>query len=105
MEEIVPQTGRTGIGSAPLISRADILGRDAGHIVTWPEARERGEDAAGPALAGETVAYTDAPRLAFEHDGQLTARTGRSSRHDGLLDAAVCWITGRDSYLMRTSMR
>jgi len=66
-----------------LIPSADIFGCDAAHLVMRPKACECGEDATGPALASETVAYTDAPRLAFKRDGQLTARTGRSSRHDG----------------------
>ncbi len=65
------------------VARAHVLGRMARDSVGRPEARQRGEDAAGTALAFQAMADTDATRLANHLDAQLTAATARGS--DGLL--------------------
>jgi len=55
------------------ISDTDVLGGDAEDSERRGEARKRSEDAAGPPLACEAVAYTYTTRFAFDFNAQLSA--------------------------------
>src|SRR5262245_26981218 len=63
-----------------VVAGADVFGGGAGDGVGHGEAGERGEHAAGAALAGQAVADADAAWLALDFDAQLAAATGGGSR-------------------------
>src|SRR5690606_7888986 len=66
-----------------LVTRPHIFRRLAEDLVRRPEGCQRGEDAAGTALAFQAVAQADAARLALHLDAQLAAAArGRPGLHD-----------------------
>jgi hypothetical protein len=68
--------------SGALIADARVFSRSAEDLERSSEARQCGEDAAGPSLAGEAIADADASRLAFDLNAQLSAGAGsRSGGH------------------------
>src|SRR5687767_4628175 len=57
----------------PLVADANVLGCDPENRVRTGETGQGGEDASGPALAGEAVADADAVWLAFDLNAELSA--------------------------------
>ena len=66
--------------AAAMVADAHVFGRGAGDLVWCGVTGQRGEHAAGAALAGEAMADADAARLALNLDAQLAAGTGGGSR-------------------------
>jgi hypothetical protein len=58
-----------------LVAGADIVRGSTRHLVRNRETRERRKDAACAALAGQTMADTDAAEFAFHFDAELAAST------------------------------
>lgn len=59
-----------------LVAGTDVFGGGSEDLERPGEAGQGREDAAGSLLAGEAMANTDAPRLAFDLDAQLSAKAG-----------------------------